>query len=201
MSKSIKATSRFANPFRRPATCQCASIVPTRTYLPKSLRNLTMSSARRDEVERYGNRGRELRIGPRWQSTPPRMTAPVRSKPPVPNNDFAVNEDPERLDRVYDRVLGKGGCEMLTEEVRWLAITHKSFDHGRRGFNDRLAFLGKRAQVRRYGHCLTNFGGKGKGSSNYKHRYLSYTTIPQPHFQRRKISTDGSRSDMQHWKV
>ncbi len=28
--------------------------------------------------------------------------------------------------------------------TQWLALTHKSFDHGRRGFNDRLAFLGKR---------------------------------------------------------
>lgn len=27
---------------------------------------------------------------------------------------------------------------------QWLAVTHKSFDHARRGFNDRLAFLGKR---------------------------------------------------------
>ena len=32
---------------------------------------------------------------------------------------------------------------MLTEEVKWLAVTHKSFDHGKRGYNDRLAFLGK----------------------------------------------------------
>ena len=29
-------------------------------------------------------------------------------------------------------------------ESQWLAVTHKSFDHARRGFNDRLAFLGKR---------------------------------------------------------
>ena len=28
--------------------------------------------------------------------------------------------------------------------LQWLAVTHKSFDHARRGFNDRLAFLGKR---------------------------------------------------------
>ena len=70
------------------------------------------------------------------------MMAPVRSKPPVANNDFAVNEDPELLDRVYNQVLGKEGDKMLTEEVKWLAVTHKSFDHGRRGFNDRLAFLG-----------------------------------------------------------
>jgi large subunit ribosomal protein L15 len=33
---------------------------------------------------------------------------------------------------------------MLMVTWQWLAITHKSFDHGRRGFNDKLAFLGKR---------------------------------------------------------
>ncbi len=71
------------------------------------------------------------------------MMAPVRSKPPVLNNDFEVNADPEKLDKVYNRVLGRGGDTMLTEEVKWLAVTHKSFDHGRRGYNDRLAYLGK----------------------------------------------------------
>jgi large subunit ribosomal protein L15 len=37
-------------------------------------------------------------------------------------------------------------CQYDTDVMwrQWLAITHKSFDHGRRGFNDRLAFLGKR---------------------------------------------------------
>ena len=142
MSKSVTTVSGLARSLRRRATCQCSSLHSTRTILPKSARNLSTSSARRDEEERYGNRGRELRTGPRWQSTPPRMMAPVRSKPPVMHNDFIVNHDSERLDRVYDRVLGQGGCEMLTEEVKWLAVTHKSFDHGRRGFNDRLSFLG-----------------------------------------------------------
>ena len=142
MSKSVKTTPGFAKSFKRRAACRCASLFSTRILLPKSARNLTTSSARRDEEERYGNRGRELRTGPRWQSTPPRMMAPIRSKPPVDDNDFAVNEDPERLDKVYDRVLGKGGYSMLTEEVKWLAVTHKSFDHGRRGFNDRLIYLG-----------------------------------------------------------
>ena len=79
---------------------------------------------------------------PRWQSTPPNMTAPVRSRPKPLNNDFRVNEDPRRLDQAYTQMLGSGGDKMLTEEVKWLAVTHKSFDHGRRGFNDRLAFLG-----------------------------------------------------------
>ena len=147
MSKSIKATSGFAKSFRRRNTCQCASFLSTRTILPNSARNLTTSSSHRDEEERYGNRGRELRTGPRWPSTPPRMMAPVRSKPPVENNDFVVNEDPELLDRVYDRVLGTGGCDMLTDEVKWLAVTHKSFDHGRRPYNDRLSFLGMKARI------------------------------------------------------
>ena len=53
-----------------------------------------------------------------------------------------VNEDPVQLDKAYVRVLGRGGEAMLTEEVKWLAVTHKSFDHGKRGYNDRLAFLG-----------------------------------------------------------
>ena len=70
------------------------------------------------------------------------MTAPVRSKPPVLNNDFEVNNDPVKLDRVYRRTLGEDGENVLTDEVKWLAVTHKSFDHGRRGYNDRLAFLG-----------------------------------------------------------
>lgn len=35
------------------------------------------------------------------------------------------------------------GHKILTDEVKWLCVTHKSFDQGRRGFNERLAFLGK----------------------------------------------------------
>lgn len=142
MSKSVRASSKFVKSFRRRGICQCASLLSNRTILPKSTRNFTTTSERPDQEERYGNRGRELREGPRWQSTPPRMTAPVRSRPQKVHNAFVVNEDPARLDYIYDQVLGGGGREMLTDEVKWLAVTHKSFDHGRRGFNDRLAFLG-----------------------------------------------------------
>ncbi|KAL2386687.1 hypothetical protein RJZ90_000546 [Blastomyces dermatitidis] len=35
------------------------------------------------------------------------------------------------------------GDKMLTEEVKWQTVTHKSFDQGRRGFNERLSYLGK----------------------------------------------------------
>lgn len=81
---------------------------------------------------------------PRWQATPPRMTAPVRSKPPVFNNHYRVNESQELLDKVFDNVLGRNGHRLLPEEVMWLCVTHKGFDHGRRGYNDRLAFFGRR---------------------------------------------------------
>ena len=79
---------------------------------------------------------------PRWAATPSRYTAPYRSKPPVPDNEFIVNENPDVLDRAYERLLGKGGHDLIREEVKWLAVTHKSFDHGKRGYNERLAVLG-----------------------------------------------------------
>ncbi|KAL9117438.1 MAG: hypothetical protein Q9187_006026 [Circinaria calcarea] len=72
------------------------------------------------------------------------MVAPFRLRPRNPEDIYRVNEDPERLDQVYIRILGSEGDKLLTDEVKWLAVTHKSFDHGRRGFNDRLAFFGKR---------------------------------------------------------
>jgi large subunit ribosomal protein L15 len=53
-----------------------------------------------------------------------------------------INSDPQKLDQMYVRFLGKDGDKMLQDETKWLAVTHKSFDHGRRGFNDRLSFLG-----------------------------------------------------------
>ncbi|KAH6638948.1 ribonuclease-III-like-domain-containing protein [Boeremia exigua] len=86
----------------------------------------------------------EAAARPRWQQTPPRMQAPFRIRPAAKGGVFKVNEDPKRLDDAYVRLLGPGGDKLLDDEVKWLAVTHKSFDHGRRGFNDRLAFLGRR---------------------------------------------------------
>lgn len=80
---------------------------------------------------------------PRWSYTPPAMAAPVRSNPkPRPVRTQDCNADPKRLDAFYVRMLGEGGDRVLSDETKWLAVTHKSFDHGRRGFNERLAFLG-----------------------------------------------------------
>jgi large subunit ribosomal protein L15 len=81
---------------------------------------------------------------PRWSYTPPAMAAPARASYREPGvKQIKVNSDPKKLDQVYVRFLGPGGDQMLKEETKWLAVTHKSFDHARRGFNDRLAFLGK----------------------------------------------------------
>lgn len=52
------------------------------------------------------------------------------------------NDDPAKVDAMYNRLLGTNGEKMLPDEIKWLAITHKSFDQGRRGFNTRLAYFG-----------------------------------------------------------
>lgn len=81
----------------------------------------------------------------RWSQTPSGMKAALqldRAKRPH-NKIWAVNSSPERLDAMYVRLLGPRGDKVLPEELKWLAVTHKSFDQARRGFNDRLAMMGK----------------------------------------------------------
>ncbi|PWY90774.1 RNase III domain protein [Aspergillus heteromorphus CBS 117.55] len=81
---------------------------------------------------------------PRWSYTPPRTKAPFSLRGlDSTRPDFPVNTDPKVVDRFYILLLGSGGDKMLSDETKWLALTHKSFDQGRRGFNDRLAFVGK----------------------------------------------------------
>jgi large subunit ribosomal protein L15 len=102
------------------------------------------------------------------------MTMPIRLRPQPKQPAWTVNDDDEKLNQVYDQLLtGLGGPSVrgrhvLDEQVKvcvtdttrdasvsvqlhadsnitqWVAITHKSFSHGRLGFNDRLAYLGKR---------------------------------------------------------
>ena len=80
---------------------------------------------------------------PRWSYTPEQMKAPFHPRTKDPRKAWKTNEDPNALDAMYNKFLGRGGDKLLTEEIKWLAVTHKSFDQGRRGFNDRLAFFGK----------------------------------------------------------
>lgn len=80
---------------------------------------------------------------PRWKETPPAMKAPVRLRAVPGKKEYVVNSDPLLLDHFYIRFLGPEGDKMLSEETKWQAVTHKSFDQGRRGFNDRLGYLGE----------------------------------------------------------
>jgi large subunit ribosomal protein L15 len=82
---------------------------------------------------------------PRWSYTPERMKGPGFSINIVKDPRRTVwqnNQDPAKLDAMYNRLLGPKGDRMLPDEIKWLAITHKSFDQGRRGFNTRLAYFG-----------------------------------------------------------
>ncbi|KAK7420195.1 hypothetical protein QQX98_002848 [Neonectria punicea] len=86
---------------------------------------------------------------PRWSQTPPEMKADVQLDFAkwAHNKIWSVNNDPKKLDEMYDRLLGPNGSRLLPEELKWLAVTHKSFDQGRRGFNDRLALVGRMALI------------------------------------------------------
>lgn len=76
---------------------------------------------------------------------PPRQAVHVRPQPRAPfpirqPKPFAVNDDPAKLDEMYATLLGEG--MRLPSEVKWQAVTHKSFDHGRQPFNEKLAVFG-----------------------------------------------------------
>lgn len=110
-----------------------ATLTPRRTFATSPGSEPTSGESQEAAIEENKR--------PRWSYTPPAAKAPfslrARKFPP-----FQVNEDPAALDKFYVEFLGTGGDKVLHDELKWLAITHKSFDQGRRGFNDRLAFLG-----------------------------------------------------------
>jgi len=96
------------------------------------------------------------------------MYAPVRitKNYTTPSDIFQVNTSSSVLNEAYVNVLGNGGDEVLTEEVKWLAVTHKSFDHGRRGYNDRLALLGTKFYATSCEQVLIGCAAQGNESSN-----------------------------------
>ncbi|KAF2492113.1 hypothetical protein BU16DRAFT_529481 [Lophium mytilinum] len=116
---------------------------------------------------------------PRWQQTPARMVAPFRTRPRPEGPEYVVNTDPRRLDNVYVKLLGKDGDKYLSEEVKWLAVTHKSFDHGRRGFNDRLAVLGRRVISLQTSLALLN--SAPPGAANDPPTPDAYDRLPVAH--------------------
>ena len=111
----------------------------TCTNAPRQANSSTSRHFATSNVHHYPDNSKDPY--PRWRQTPSAMQAPFRLRPAKPRVT-RVNEDPELLDQAMIRVLGRGGDELLTDEVKWLSVTHKSFDHGRRGYNARLAYFG-----------------------------------------------------------
>ena len=128
-------------PMRRRQSC-AKSIYISRAKSSSFSRNVSTAAPQHSEMEV------DTDARPRWAFTPPAMAAPVRSRPPRREETWRVNDDPKKLDAFYIQFLGPGGDKTLTDETKWLAVTHKSFDHGRRGFNDRLSYLGRLATTR-----------------------------------------------------
>ncbi|KAI5786491.1 ribonuclease-III-like-domain-containing protein [Peziza echinospora] len=79
-----------------------------------------------------------------YEHTRPQPRAPHRVRAPA--QEFKVNDSLEALDNMYERLFGRGkeGVALLPEDLRWQAVTHLSFDHGRQPFNNKLAFMGRR---------------------------------------------------------
>ncbi|KAI1776250.1 ribonuclease-III-like-domain-containing protein [Hypoxylon cercidicola] len=129
------STSRSATRLARQAVRSCRS-----QYVVPPLRPATSFSTSAVRCSE------QLDDRPRWAFTPERMKAPFSphiTKDPS-RSQWTVNEDPKKLDNALNRFLGRDdGERILPDELKWLAVTHKSFDQGRRGFNDRLAFLGR----------------------------------------------------------
>ena len=75
-----------------------------------------------------------------YEYTRPQPRAPVRTRQTA--REFKVNDNPATLDEMYMKLLGPQGVNILTSELKWQAVTHASFDHGRQPYNNKLAFLG-----------------------------------------------------------
>jgi hypothetical protein len=123
----------------RPSTASTPCSPASRPHLSQA-RHLSSTCSRRQEFHDIDT---ERADRPRWQQTPRGMTMPIRVRPKIKNNEFQCNNDPRRLDDMYTKFFGEGGDQWLSDETKWLAITHKSFDQGKRGFNDRLSYLGR----------------------------------------------------------
>ncbi|KAL7954372.1 ribonuclease-III-like domain-containing protein [Trichoderma compactum] len=131
----------------RPSLARCRHAA--RTFSPCVRAYATESAPSTPETFKVPAATPSTNTKPRWSQTPEGMKAPLQLDfaKSAKNKIWAVNNDPTLLDEVYNRLLGPGGSKMLPEELKWLAVTHKSFDQGRRGFNDRLALLGRLTMV------------------------------------------------------
>ncbi|KAI0848598.1 RNase III domain-containing protein [Daldinia vernicosa] len=152
-STTSRSTTRLARQAVR--TCSNKSVTPS--YRPAASFSTSTARLTQDVEQR-----------PRWSYTPERMKAPFSphiTKDPS-RSHWEVNKSPEKLDDALKRFLGPDGERMLPDELKWLAVTHKSFDQGRRGFNDRLAFLGRQICVFECTQSIINSPSSYKGTED-----------------------------------
>jgi hypothetical protein len=136
VGNSTRAIFQSMQPISSRSPCICTRIEATRRHIRQQRRLVSTGSIQQQEMEVDAP-------APRWAHTPPAMKGSLTvRKLTNKGGRHDVNKDPRRLDSFYTRLLGPDGPKLLSDETRWLAVTHKSFDHGRRGFNDRLAFIG-----------------------------------------------------------
>lgn len=139
------------------SVAHCRLSQPARQLSSSAARNNDPFSVLTETVERQPQPGKrqpqpverqaelQQHERPRWSYTPERMKGPGFSLNIVKDPRRTIwrnNDDPAKVDAMYNRLLGTNGEKMLPDEIKWLAITHKSFDQGRRGFNTRLAYFG-----------------------------------------------------------
>ncbi|KAB5545480.1 ribonuclease-III-like-domain-containing protein [Coniochaeta sp. 2T2.1] len=131
--------SAFASSTRALRQCRCTPSATLRPFSSTPSPRTTDQATTDVDAQQQSER-------PRWSYTPERLKGPGFSINVVKDprrKVWKVNEDPKRLDAMYNRLLGREGEKMLPEEIKWLAVTHKSFDYGRRGFNTKLAYFGR----------------------------------------------------------
>ncbi|KAI5280936.1 hypothetical protein KEM54_003481 [Ascosphaera aggregata] len=162
LAMNSKLSSQALATVARPSCCNrivslgAALQFVSSNYNSQCVRHLSRSAVLGEEapqVPEANSTESQVQSTPRWKETPPAMKAPVRLRATPGKKEYPVNADPLLLDHFYIRFLGPGGDKMLSEETKWQAVTHKSFDQGRRGFNDRLGYLGKlKAEVKAVAH-------------------------------------------------
>ncbi|ELQ33159.1 RNase III domain-containing protein [Pyricularia oryzae Y34] len=121
---------------------RCSAPLLSRPFSQSLARQVTTAAEVADEQPVNSNL-------PRWAKTPERMKSTVplgEMRNPSNRQFYQVNESQARLDQFYNSFLGRDGEMMLGDEAKWLSVTHKSYDQGRRGFNSRLALHVQRAE-------------------------------------------------------
>lgn len=147
MAASVPRTaSGLANTLRCAARPRCQFVAPaTRRYLQQDAAASEAAATETSERPTYEKKPQRLEYKPlkKYQNVRPQPMAPFPTRVRQP---YAVNDSPKKLDEMYAELFGEGEEFKLPQELKWQAVTHKSFDHGRQPYNEKLAYLGTRHQ-------------------------------------------------------